>query len=268
MLVEKGKIITVYSPRGGAGCTTLATNLAARLHQEEMPVVIVDANLQFGDVPVFFNTQSRFTILDLALRADELDPELLQDVVIQHSSGIQLLAPPPPEFAERVRDDKFIKLLAYLQTYYAYVIVDTPCTLTEVTLSALEISDLLLLVTTQDIPALARARKFQNLASLVGLDPARILVILNQYTDKVKISPEKVAETLGNPVVSTIPAELPTVVASVNRGAPFMLQEDLRSRPIARAISEMADVVLEQLDKLAEMEGASEERTNGAASGG
>ncbi|MFC1878948.1 response regulator [Chloroflexota bacterium] len=261
MAAQGGKVITVYSPRGGAGCTTLATNLAAYLYREEMPVVIVDANLQYGDVPVFFNIQSKNSILDLTLRAGELDPALVKEVATQHSSGIHILAPPPPEFAERVRSDQFAQLLAYLQTRYAYIIIDTPCTLNEVTLSALEISNLVLLVTTQDIPSIARARKFLDLTSMLELDRLRILAVMNQYNSKIKISPQKVGETLGLSLATAIPTEVATVVPSVNRGSPFILQKELSSRPIAIAITETAEAILEQLVKLDEMENAEGEPT-------
>src|SRR5512135_2105247 len=93
--VVQGKIITVYSPKGGTGCTTLAVNLAVALHNEDTRVVIVDANLQFGDVAMFFNEAGRNTILDIAPRVDELDPDIVEDIMVKHeASGIHILAAP------------------------------------------------------------------------------------------------------------------------------------------------------------------------------
>src|SRR5512147_835557 len=90
-----GKIIVVYSPKGGTGCTTIAVNLAIALHNEETRAVIVDANLQFGDVALFLNEQGKNTILDLVSRAEELDPEVVEEVMIKHAgSGIHVLASP------------------------------------------------------------------------------------------------------------------------------------------------------------------------------
>lgn len=92
-----GKIIVVYSPKGGVGCTTIASNLAVSLHSESSLAVIVDGNMLFGDVAVFFNEQGRNTILDLAPRVDELDPDIINEVLITHSlSNIRILASPPP----------------------------------------------------------------------------------------------------------------------------------------------------------------------------
>ncbi|MBM3180721.1 MAG: response regulator [Chloroflexi bacterium] len=79
--VSNGKIITVYSPKGGTGCTTIAVNLAIALHNEDTRTVLVDANLQFGDVAVFVNEQGKNTILELAPRVDELDPDLVEEIL-------------------------------------------------------------------------------------------------------------------------------------------------------------------------------------------
>ncbi len=90
-----GKIITIYSPKGGTGTTTLAVNLAITLHREEVPVLIVDGNLQFGDVAVFMNEQVRNSVLDLAPRVDEIDSDVVDEVIISHkASGVQILAAP------------------------------------------------------------------------------------------------------------------------------------------------------------------------------
>src|SRR5258706_5271529 len=95
-----GKVITVYSPKGGAGCTMLSVNLALALHNNDNKVVIVDANLQFGDVAVFLNLQSKYSLISLAERADEIEGEFIQSVVAAHTSGVQdLLGPPTPEDA-------------------------------------------------------------------------------------------------------------------------------------------------------------------------
>ena len=102
--IKTGKIIVVYSPKGGTGCTTIATNLAMAFENEDTSIALVDANFQYGDVAVFLNEQGRNTILDLAPRADELDPRIIDEVMIDHaSSNVHILAAPPkPEFADDV----------------------------------------------------------------------------------------------------------------------------------------------------------------------
>ncbi len=160
-----GKIIMFYSPKGGTGCTTLAVNLAVALSNDETQVVIVDANLQFGDVAIFLNEQGKNTIIDLAPRAEELDPEIVENVMIKHAlSGVQILASPSrPEHGEKVSPDQFTKVLRYLRQMYAYVVVDTSSYLNDITLAVLDVADVIALVTTQDIPSIKNDRLFLDL---------------------------------------------------------------------------------------------------------
>jgi pilus assembly protein CpaE len=127
---RSGKIISVYSPKGGVGTTTLAVNLAVSLQRSETPVVLVDGNMEFGDVMVFVNQQAKNSIVDLAPRADELDPDVIEEVTQLHqASGLKMLAAPTrPELAESVNGDQFTKVLQYLCHFYSYVVVDCAST--------------------------------------------------------------------------------------------------------------------------------------------
>jgi pilus assembly protein CpaE len=244
---KKGKIITVYSAKGGAGCTMLATNLAAALYKEETPVAVVDGNLQYGDLLVLFNVISKLSVIDLAPRADELDKELVEEVMVQHESGIKLLAAPRPELSEDITGQQFAKVLSYISDLFAYVIVDTSNKLSDPTLAALDASDLIILVTTQDIPSIARTRKFLDLVPMLKIDPQRILVVMNQFDKRVGIVPERVSQTFHIDIDSLLPLERSVVVPSVNRGVPFMLERDKLSHPISRAILEVAQAARKKL---------------------
>jgi pilus assembly protein CpaE len=240
---SKGKIVVVYSPKGGAGCTTLAVNLALTLHNEDTPVALVDGNLQFGDVAVFVNEQGKNTIIDLAPRAEELDPEIVEEVMIKHAaSGLHILAAPSrPEYAEKVSSGQFTKVLEYLRQLYAYVVVDTATYLTEITLSAIDISDLIVLVTTQDIPAIKNCRLFLDLLQTMGIDRERILFVMNRFDKRINITPERVAENLKQEVASVVPLDEQVVTKAVNRGVPFVL--DNKNQPATRGIYSLAESV-------------------------
>jgi pilus assembly protein CpaE len=239
----KGKIVMVYSPKGGTGVTTLAVNLALTLHNEDTRVALVDANLQFGDIAVFVNEQGKNTIADLSSRADELDPEIVEEVMVKHSaSGVHILAAPSrPEYAEKVSSAQFSKVLEYLRQLYAYVIVDTAAYLTDVTLAAIDVSDLIVLVTTQDIPAIKNCRLFLDLLQTMGVDRSRILFTMNRFDKRINITPERVAENLKQEVSSVIPLDEQTVMKAVNRGIPFVI--DSKNQPATRGIFSLAEVV-------------------------
>lgn len=239
----RGKIVVVYSPKGGTGCTTLAVNLALSLKTEDTRVVLVDGNLQFGDVAVFLNEQGKNTVLDLAPRADELDAEIVEEVMVKHSAtGLHILAAPSrPEYAEKVSSGQFAKMLEYLTQLYAYVIVDTAPALTDLTLATIDVSDLLVLVTTQDIPSIKNSRLFLDLLQSLGVRRERVMFIMNRFDKKVNITPERVADNLKQEVALVIPADEPTAVKAVNRGVPFVL--DNKTQPVARGVQALADAV-------------------------
>lgn len=239
----RGKIVTVYSPKGGAGTTTLAVNLALTLHNDDTRVALVDGNLQFGDIAVFVNEQGKNTIADLASRADELDPEIVEEVMVKHSSsGVHILAAPSrPEYAEKVSSAQFSKVLEYLRQLYAYVVVDTSSYLTEITLAAIDVSDLIVLVTTQDIPSIKNCRLFLDLLQTMGIDRGRILFTMNRFDKRINITPERVAENLKQEVSSVIPLDEQTVTKAVNRGVPFVI--DSKNQPAARGIFSLAEGV-------------------------
>jgi pilus assembly protein CpaE len=244
---RSGKIISVYSPKGGVGTTTLAVNLAVSLQRSETPVVLVDGNMEFGDVMVFVNQQAKNSIVDLAPRADELDPDVIEEVTQLHqASGLKMLAAPTrPELAESVNGDQFTKVLQYLCHFYSYVVVDCASTLTDVTLSAIDSSDLIILVTTQEIPAIKDARMFLDLLKPLKISLDRLLFVMNKHDKRIGISPQKVSENFKQEIKVVIPFEEKVVLPSINRGVPFMLGE--KSKAISRSFLSLSEAVRKQL---------------------
>ena len=243
----RGKVICVYSPKGGTGCTTVAVNLAFALHNDDTRVAIVDGNLQYGDVAVFFNEQGKNTIADLAPRADELDMEIVDGVLLKHAaSGISILAAPSrPEQAEKITPDQFVKVIDFLRQMYAYIVVDAATYLSEVVISVIDSSDVIVLITTQDIPAIKNARLFLDLLQTLGINRERIVFAMNRYDKRITITPERVGENLKQEIVAVIPLDERVVIPAVNRGVPFML--DNRNQPAARGVFSLAEKVRAQL---------------------
>jgi len=244
---RSGKVISVFSPKGGVGTTTLAVNLAVSLHREDSPVVLVDGNMEFGDVMVFVNQHAKNSIVDLAPRADELDQDVIEEVTILHqASGIKILAAPTrPEFAENVNGDQFSKVLQFLCHFYSYVVVDCASSLTDVTLSAIDLSDLIILVTTQEIPAIKDSRMFLDLLKPLKISRDRLLFVMNKHDKRIGIKPEKVSENFKQELKIVIPFEEKVVLPSINRGAPFML--GTKSKSITRSFVSLTEAVRKQL---------------------
>jgi pilus assembly protein CpaE len=245
----QGKVIMFYSPKGGTGCTTLAVNVAVALCNEETRVVIVDASLQFGDVALFLNEQGKNTILDLVPRADELDPSIVEEVMIKNAvSGVYILASPSrPEHGDKVNPDQFTKLLRYLRQLYAYIIVDTSSYLNDVTLSVLDVAEAVVLVTVQDIPSIKNDRLFLDLLLTLSIPVGKVALVVNKYDKRIAILPEKIGENLKQAIVAVIPLDEKTVIPSVNRGMPFMI--DNKAQPAARGVYTLVEALRARLVK-------------------
>jgi pilus assembly protein CpaE len=241
--LTRGKIVSVYSPKGGTGCTTIAVNLALALNNEDTRVVIVDSNLQYGDVAVFFNEQGKNTIADLASMADELDPEIVEGVLLKHSATqISIMASPSrPELADKINADQFLKILEFLRQMYAYVVVDTSSYLSDVTIAAIDVSDVIVLVTTQDIPAIKNARVFLDLLQNLRIDRGKVAFVMNRFDKRIAITAERVGENLKQEVAAVLPLDERVVIPAVNRGVPFMV--DNKAQPVARGIFGLAESV-------------------------
>lgn len=222
-----GKIISVYSPKGGTGVTSVAINLAVALQDKESIVAVVDASLQYGDVPIFFNELGKFSVLDLVPRINALDNKIVEDVMIFHkTSGLHLLpAPSRPELAEQISGNHFNDILEFMRQMFSYVVVNTSSFISDPCLAALDASDVILLLTTQDIAAIRSTRSFLQLWDSLDMSSNRILLILNRFDKQLNITPEKISESLKHPVVETITAEDETFFKAANLGIPFMIEK-------------------------------------------
>ncbi len=189
------------------------------------------------------NEQGKNTILDIAPRVDDLDIETANDILIKHdASGIRILAAPQrPEMAEQVSPEQFGKVLQYLQRMFAYVVVDTSCILTDVILSAVDLSDLVVLITTQEIPAIKNSRLILDLLSSMSIGKEKIIFAMNRFDKRIAITPERVSENLKHEVAAVIPLDEKIAITAVNRGVPFML--DNKSQPIGKGILALAELV-------------------------
>jgi len=242
-----GKIITVYSPKGGTGVTTLAINLAIALRGEESEVGLVDTSVQFGDVPILLNELPSFSVLDLVSRVHVLDPRIVEGSMLFHkSSGLYILAAPPkPELAEKVVGRDISQILEFMRSMFSFVVVNTSTYITEPCLAALDSGDVVLLITTQEVSAVRNTRLFFELCDGLGIQKDKIFLVINRYNEKIKITSEQISESVEHPVFATVPLDEPNALQAANLGIPFTLQA--KETEIAQSVKSLGEELCEEL---------------------
>jgi pilus assembly protein CpaE len=150
--------------------------------------------------------------------------------------------------ADKISTDQFTKVVQYLQKMYAYIVVDTSHILSDMVLSMFDISDVIVLATTQEIPSIKNARLFLDLLQTMGVAKDRVVFVMNRYDKRIGITPERVSESLKHEISVTIPLDEKVVITSVNRGVPFML--DNKAQPVGRGILSLAEAVRARLTTL------------------
>jgi pilus assembly protein CpaE len=241
---EKGRVITISSTKGGSGKSVVATNLAVLLaERSDRPVVLVDADLQFGDVAVMMRLSAPHTIVDAVSAMGRLDAQFLQSLLVRHEpSGLLVLpAPLEPSFAERVSGADMVHIVELLQSFCSFVVVDTPAQFNDVVLALIEHSDEILLVAGMDIPNIKNTKLGLQTLRMLGIPESRLRLLLNRANSRVQLDVGEVERTLGLKADSLIPSDI-VVPQTVNKGTPVVL--DAPKSDVARAFARLADLFL------------------------
>ncbi len=239
---REGNVVVVFGPKGGIGTTTLAVNLAIGLQQKftDARVILVDGSLQFGDVGVLLNLPPGRNITDLVDTINDLDPDSIDTVALAHTSGAKVvLAPPRPEMADLLQADHLKRILDEMRLNYDYIIVDTATVINDLVLTALDLADRIVLLTTPDIPAIKNARLFFEITDALNYPPNKIMLVVNKIDRRTGITAQMIEDNIKHPVVGQIPLDEATVLNSINRGVPFMI--DGRVKPVAQATAQLVD---------------------------
>jgi pilus assembly protein CpaE len=239
---EVGRVITVFSTKGGAGKSVIATNLAVVLAQRsERPVVLVDADLQFGDIAVMLKMSPAHTVVDAVSALDRLDAPFLRKLLAEHpQSGLLVLpAPLEPAFADQIGAAEMTQIVEMLRRFCAYVVVDTPAYFNDVVLGLIEISDDVLLVAGMDIPNIKNVKIGLQTLRLLNTPMEKLKLVLNRANSKVKLDVGEVERTLGVQAEALIPSDV-VVPQAVNKGEPVVLSD--RKAPVSRSLEQLADL--------------------------
>jgi len=233
------RIITILSPKGGAGKTSASTNLAVGLAKRcPKDVVLVDLDLQFGDVASNLRLSPTSTITDV-VRRWPCDPAQLKLALTPHHMGLYTLcAPLNPAEADEITSEHVSAILRTLHRSFKYVVVDTDPGLSERVLSALDLSTDMVMICSTEVPSIRGLKKALEALDVIGLTSAERLLVLNRSNAKVGVDIAALERTVGHAVDVRVPSSIDMVLAT-NDGVPVMESE--RNPDLVRAFQELVD---------------------------
>lgn len=233
---KKGRMTAVFSSKGGCGTSFIATNLAAAA---TVRTVLVDLNLEVGDLPLFLGVKAKHTIADMVARHGRLDANLISAFVTPYSADLDLVAAPKElDPLDKIEQAHILEVLERLRECYEYTVLDPRHTFDPITLTALDQADEILLVLTLDIPAIRSAQRALQIFERIGCPRRKVRIVVNRWSKQADVSLREVEKLFGEAVFGCLPSDYQTVVNSINLGTPLVLS-DSRSK-IAREIKRFA----------------------------
>jgi pilus assembly protein CpaE len=235
-----GRVVTVFAGKGGCGRSFVAVNLAVALAAGgSRRVLLIDLDLQFGDVAIMLKMTPDRSIAGGIQMAGRLDEPGLRSIITPYRPGIDtLLAPSSPAQGEHVRRELVVEILDVARPVYDFIVIDTPSLVTDQVLAALDISDWLVPIVTPDLPTLKTTRLTVEMFDMLDYPKDRRLLVFNRANTQVGLTPADVEEAVGMNFAVHIPSSR-DVPVSVNRGEPIYLTHPLH--PVSRSIAQLAD---------------------------
>src|SRR5437868_9833721 len=237
---RKGRMVAVFSSKGGCGTSFMATNLAAATASK---TVLVDLNLQAGDLPLFLGIDPKYSIADMVEKRQRLDEALINSLVTPHSTNLWLLAAPrEADSADEIEPQHVFEVLQKLREHYDYVVLDPQHTFDSITLAALDQSDEIVLILTLDIPAIRSTQRALEIFDRLGYPRKKVRIVVNRWSKQIDLDLRQVEKFLGEPVVGFVPSDYQTAVGSINLGTLLVQAEStskivMEIRRIAQQIS-------------------------------
>ena len=237
-----GRVVTVFSPKGGTGKTVMATNLSACFAKNGKKTLLLDLDLQFGDAAIMLGIEPEKTIQDLVTAPGELDPGKLAGYTTRHSTGLDILpAPIRPEDAELVTEAKLVRLMEVAKESYEVIVVDTSPFFHGPMLATLDQTDDLLLVCGLEVPTIKNVRLSLQTLQLLSFPTERVRVVLNRANSNVGMKKGEVEAALESKIRFEVPSDR-VVPLAVNRSNPAVLSDP--KSDFGRAVREMAKTLL------------------------
>jgi pilus assembly protein CpaE len=245
---DSGKVITVFSAKGGSGATTVASNIAGALlthgkdkDEEKRKVVLLDFDLEMGDVLVFLDLESRFSYVELLNNIHRLDKELLYRSLAVHPSGLNVLSQTDQvEEARDVNAQEMTEVIGFLRKNYDFIVIDGLRDFRETALVALDSADTVVLTMTQDIPALKNANRCLRLFKRLGYKDEKIKLVVNRYRGSGQLNTDAVSDALRKRVDGTVANDFPTSIKAINQGQ--LLVELAPSSRVAKDLRNLVSI--------------------------
>lgn len=223
---KKCRVITTFSNKGGIGKTALATNLALELaNMTKEKVALIDLNLQLGDITTFLDINPSFDISYVIQNLERIDETFLLSTLEKYKdSNLYILADPPYlEQAEDITAEQIGTLFEVLKQAFSYIVVDTSANFDGKTITALDQSDLILLITIVNLPAIRNCQRCLDLFERLGYEKEKTRIVINRYMESDEIRVEDVEDVLGKKVYWKIPNNYFTIMSAINKGLPVGL---------------------------------------------
>lgn len=247
-LISSRGTFVVFSPRGGAGCTTVSINLALAMFEKMgEEVLLMDGKLLFGHVDVMLNLRTQNSLTELVAHAGSLDESLIRDVVSEHVSGLKVLPSPMTiSTGQGVRTDDLYNLVMELQSVFNTIIIDSGNFLNENVVTYMDASNKIILVINPEIASLRDASQFFDVCRQLSYPKDKVLVVVNQFDKREGLSLDDIEKSLQVKVFGTIPWDRKTALNSINRGVPVVLQR--QSSAVRRAYQDIGGKLVEILE--------------------
>ena len=220
-----GRVVAIFSPKGGVGKTMLAANLAVALaSNENVKVAIVDCNLQFGDVAICLNVFPKASIADMVTDIEHLDDKVLSRYMISFSDNLSILpAPLQPEQAENITAQHLDVILKLLKKRFQYIIIDTASIFNDVTLTLIDLSDLVLLLSAPDLMTIKNIKLCLETLEKLGYPEGKVNLVLNRADTEGGLKINEIEDSLHHQFVGALPSDSELVLSSINKGVPFVV---------------------------------------------
>jgi pilus assembly protein CpaE len=241
---KSGEIISVFSAKGGTGKSVLAFNFALKLSKKEgNRVLLVDGDFLFGDVGVLVDEKPIKTIENLV---DDMAFEsyaIMKEYITETSYNIDaLLAPKRPENAEKITKTNIEEILKIMKNEYDYIIIDLGTNYNNSTLTFLDLSDQIFMITLMDLMSIKNTKIGIDVMKSLDYDEDKLKLIVNQYNKKNNISATKLKKYLNYEVYFKVPEDRKIINDSINIGIPVSKVKSFRKSKFEKAIMDLVAI--------------------------